>query len=1169
MYNFFTGKICRPQGYAKKIKLIMKITTTLFFISLMHAGASVFPQKITYRAANVPLSQFFTEIYKQTGYTVAWAPEKASRFSLITLNLDKTPLKQALESSLDGLSLDFTIGKNVVIIKKRDEKIAVERKIGDNLADEITVTGTIRDAKGSLLPGVNVSVTGTKLGTVTDNNGNFVLTVSEGSILRVTSIGFIGQSIKVTKENKTLKIILEEDVKQADEIVVTAFGRRERKEAVVGSVTSVKPADMKIPASNLTTALAGQAAGIIAYQPTGQPGQDNAQFFIRGVTTFGYKVDPLILIDNIELNTNDLARINVDDIASFSILKDASATALYGARGANGVILVSTKEGKVGKMTINGRIESSISQNTQSLELADPITYINLFNEATLTRNPTQPLPFNQDKINNTINTINKSPGYNPYVYPAVDWLSTLIKERTNTQRANVSVSGGGPLARYYVAGAYNLDHGNLRDDPMNNNSNNIRFENYQLRSNVNLTLTKTTEAILRFSGTYSAYKGPLTADGSFNSDIYNMALHTSPVLFPAFYPADAANAGTKHILFGAPPGTFGSTPFNNPYALLRRGHKTSTESRVLAQVEVNQKLDFIASGLNFHGIFETNRYSYFDSNLSYKPFYYNIGSYDRASDTYSLNWLNQKQGDAIEYLEYFPGSPIINTNTYIQANIDYNKQFGNHTLAGTLVLTQQQSTYSNASKLVDALPHRNLGMAGRLGYNYEGKYFAEINFGYNGSERFSEEHRFGFFPTIGGGWLISGEKFFTPLSKIINRMKLRSSYGLVGNDAISDRRFFYSSDVNLNGGGGAEFGTNRGYSRNGVAINNYPDPEVTWETSRQFNLALEITTLKNLNIIAEYYNYNRYNILQKRAYIPTTSGLEADIFANLGKANSRGVDLSMDYKTQLTSNLLVSGRGNLTLATDKYTYFEEPDYPEPWRKTIGHPIRSGFGYVAERLFVDDVEAQSSPTQVFSATGKSPRGGDIKYRDLNGDGIINERDQTFIGYPQVPQVVYGYGLSVQYKNFDVSAFFQGQARVSFFIDPNRVSPFVQSNQEYIYGNTQLLKAFAENHWSENNQEIYATYPRLGVNRNDIENNLQPSTWWLRNGSFLRLKSAEIGYSMPQSLTKKLGIQKCRIYANGLNLLTWSDFDLWDPELGGNGFAYPIQKVFNLGININL
>jgi len=1168
MYKIFTANIWRYWRYARKYLIIMKITSLILFVIAMHASARVYSQKITYKNSNASLSQLFAEINKQTGYNVVWPQDKVKNLPAMNMDFNNQDIDDVLNIVLKGTTLDFTIANKSVVIKLKKRAIPIQNVLPVEMPADITVTGTVRDSKGTPLPGANISVEGdAKRGTVTDNNGKFILDVKTGAIIRVSFIGFVAQKFTVSNDNKVFNVILVEDVKQADEVVVTAFGKKERREAIVGSVTTVKPADLKIPASNLTNALAGQAAGIIGYQPTGQPGQDNAQFFIRGVTTFGYKVDPLILIDNIELSTNDLARLQVDDIASFSILKDASATALYGARGANGVILVSTKSGKVGKPVINVRLENSVSKNTQSIEIADPITYMRLFNEATASRSPLLPPPFNEDKITNTLNTINQTRGYNQYVYPAVDWLKMLIKPSANTQRGNMSVSGGTPFAKYYVGGSYNLDHGNLREDIANNNSNNIKFTNYQLRSNVNLNLTKTTEVILRFSGSFSDYSGPQTTSGAFATDEYNLALHTSPVAFPAYFAPDSANRGVQHILFGKPnnPGV----PATNPYAELLRGYKTSSESRMSAQLELNQGLSFLTDGLNFHGIFNTNRYSYFDASYVYKPFYYTIGSYDKASDVYTLQWLNPNPGDAIEYLQYYGGTPVLQTQVYIQANLDYNKQLGDHNLSGTVIWTRQQTRNSNVSTLIDALPHRNLGLAGRAAYNFRSKYFAEFNFGYNGSERFSAEHRYGFFPTIGAGWLISGEKFFQPLSGIFDRLKIRGSYGLVGNDAISDRRFFYASNVNLNGGGYAVFGANAAYSHGGVSILNYADPNVTWETSRQANVALEMTLFRNLNITAEFYNYNRYNILQKRSYIPSTSGLEADIYANLGKANSKGIDLSVDYKRNIGKNWLISGRGNFTLAADKYTYYEEPNYPEPWRHMVGQPIRAGYGYIADRLFVDDAEAASSPTQIFSSGGKAPKGGDIKYHDLNGDGIIDERDKTFIGYPQVPQIVYGYGLSVQYKNFDVSAFFQGQAKVSFFIDPTRVSPFIASPDAYVYGDTQVLKQFADSHWSVENQDLYALYPRLGTTKSDVENNMQPSTWWLRNGAFMRLKSAELGYSLPGSVSKKLGIKNLRIYLNGLNLITWSSFKLWDPELGGNGFNYPIQKVYNIGLNVNL
>lgn len=1055
------------------------------------------------------------------------------------------------------------------------------------------VTGSVRDTAGKMMEGVTVTnLSRERVSTSTDRNGRFVLDVFAGDSLRFSYVGYVERRAVATSSSQVFEIIMLPAVIQAgDEVVVTAFGRKERKEAVVGSVTSIQPGELKIPASNLTTAMAGQIAGMIAYQRSGQPGQDNSSFFIRGVTTFGYKQDPLILIDNVELTADDLARLQVDDIASFSILKDASATALYGARGANGVILVSTKEGKDGKARINFRSEYSASQSTQTLELVNPVQYMELYNEATITRDPSTVVPFSPAKIQNTINAMNNAPGSNRYVYPAVDWLDLLFKKRATTQRNNLSVSGGGKVAKYYVAGSYNIDNGVLKRDVRNNNNNNIKFQNYQLRSNINVNLSNTTELIVRLSGNFNEYNGPITTDGSFASDLYNVAVHTSPVLFPAYYEPDAANANTQHILFGnvgigSAGITSNSIQYNNPYAALLRGHKNSSESRMSAQLELNQNFDFITKGLRFRGIFNTNRYSYFNSQNAYSPFYYNIATYDRAANEYSLLWLNPQPTGAnvaTEYLTYTPGITNINTFVYLQGALDYNRSFGDHTVSSSLIGTRQQTVYSNASDLQAALPYRNLGLAGRLTYSFARKYFIEGNFGYNGSERFSANHRFGFFPTIGASWVISNEKFWKgAISDIITRLKLRASHGLVGNDAIGAQRFFYISNVILNDGAWfkingvdryitnyAQFGSNNQYERKGVVIKNYENLDVTWETSRQTNFAAEFTLFKNFNFIAEYYTNYRYNILQERTSVPTTMGLEAPISANLGEVRSRGVDLSLDYKQSFASGLWLQSRANFTYSTNEYVKKEEPAYNEPWRYSVGQPINRYWGYLAERLFVDDVEAANAPVQSFSSNGRLPQGGDIKYKDMNGDGRIDYLDQVFIGYPTVPEIVYGFGISSGYKGFDLSAFFQGQDRVSFFIDPGRVSPFIQSPDPGIYGNTQVITEFANDHWTEANQNIYATYPRLGTSKNVIENNLQNSTWWLRNGAFLRLKSLELGYTIPANITKRAWMSNARIYLNGLNLLTWSAFKTWDPEQGGNGFAYPIQKVYNIGININL
>lgn len=1020
------------------------------------------------------------------------------------------------------------------------------------------LTGLVIDSLGKPLSGATISSLGKiTASTSTDQNGRFILSVATGDSIRISFIGYQEQTIRPGNKAGNITVQLMPAISGGEEVIVTAFGRRQRKEAVVGSVTTIEPGNLKIPSSNLTNALAGQVAGVIAYQRSGQPGVDNASFFVRGVTTFGYSASPLILIDNIELSASDLARVQVDDIASFSILKDASAAALYGARGANGVILVTTKSGQAGRAKVNLRVEQAISKPTRNVELADPITYMKLFNESITTRNPLSAPMFTPNQILNTQNTVNKTEGYNPYVYPAVDWMSVLFKKQTTTQRADFSVSGGNDLARYYIAGSYSRDNGILQVNPVNNFNSGMKFENYQLRSNVNVKLTKTTEAVVRLWGNFNDYTGPITsASNGLATDLYSKALHTSPVMFPAFYEPDSANRLTKHILFGNTFNT-GNLLTSNPYADLMYGYKNFAESRISAQFELNQNFGFLLKGLSFRGLFSTNRYSYFDLTRSYKPFYYNIASYEPKTDVYTLQWLNSAQGAAQEYLSYYPGAKTITTYLYMLGALDYNVNIGKHRINASLQSTREQRLNANELTLQNSLPYRNIGVAGRTTYSYDNRYFAEFNFGYNASERFSTQHRWGYFPTVGAGWVISNERFWNGrISEFITRLKLRGSYGLVGNDQIGSQRFFYMSNVTIGGGAGATFGTTNANTLNGAAITNYPNPGVTWETARKANLALEMTLLKNLNIVAEIYHEYRYNILMNRASIPTTSGLEAPVSANLGTAYAKGLDLSMDYKHNISKSLWLSARANLTISSSRYGRYEEPEYGDSWRYLAGQPINLRWGYIAERLFVDDKEAANSPRQLFG--GALPSGGDIKYRDVNKDGLIDEHDQVPMGLPTSPQIIYGFGFSSGYKNFDLSAFFQGLARESFYIDPYSTAPFVD--------NAQLLKAYANDHWSEENQNLYALWPRLSSFHNS--NNEQISSWWLRNGSFLRLKSLEIGYTFPKKLLDRIYFTNMRIYFSGLNLATFSSFKLWDPELGGNAFNYPVQKVYNVGINLN-
>jgi TonB-linked SusC/RagA family outer membrane protein len=1039
--------------------------------------------------------------------------------------------------------------------------------------ESISVKGIVSDTTATPIPGVTVTVSGNpKIGTQTDKDGHYTINVKSNATLIFSSVGFQKFTVAVNGQ-KNINVKLKSDV--LEEVVITAFGRKQLKEAVVGSVTTVSPKDLKIPASNLTTALAGRVAGIIAFQGSGQPGQDNAKFFIRGVTSFGFRQDPLILIDNVELSSNDLARLQVDDIENFSVLKDASATALYGARGANGVILVTTKRGKIGKPSISLRLENSISEPTKCLEIADPITYMKLYNEAMTTRNPLAVPRFDQNKIYNTEAAMRGDPGSNPYVYPAVDWFDLLFKKSASTHRANISANGGGDVATYYISGSYNIDNGILKTlDENVTDKNNVKLQNYQLRSNVDVKLSKTTKLSVMLWGNFTEYGGPLSGSG-FATDLYSRALHASPVLFPAFYPADQANVNTNHILFGNYPGGGANTVnYDNPYADMLRGFQTFSESRMSAQSELTQKLDFLIPGLNFQGLFSTNRYSYFDYSRVSNPFFYTAPEnlYNPQTNQYQLSWINQQTGDgrATEYLAYWPGQPKISTFVLLRGILDYNHTYGKHGLSGSLAFVRQQTLNPNAVNpatnqpdLQYTLPYRNLNYTGRLSYSFMNKYFLEVNAAYNGSERFSENHRFGLFPTIGASWVVSNESFWKGgISDVITRLKFRGSYGLVGNDAIGSQRFFYLSNVNLNGGNPAYFGYDNTSSKQGVSIISYPNPEVTWEKSRQANIAVEATLFKDLSITAEFYKQHRYDIVMPRASIPNTVGLEnqsvSPVTANIGVADSKGIDLNVNYKRNFGTDWWTSAMGNLTVTESKYISYEEPEYKEPGRYRTGQPINQFYGLIAERLFVDDKEAAASPTQIFEPGGKAPKGGDIKYRDVNGDGIISDRDIVPIGLPTTPGITYGFGFSAGYKSFDFSVFFSGNSRVSFFVNPLETSPFV--------GETQLLKGWADSHWSEENQDLYALYPRLGTDWSSLSNNTRASTWWLRNGSFLRVKSLEVGYSLPKKIVKKLKMSNFRIYLSGMNLFTLSSFDMWDPELE-QAFSYPIQKVFNMGVNV--
>lgn len=1012
---------------------------------------------------------------------------------------------------------------------------------GSVLAQSRVVKGTVMDEKGETLIGVPVFIKGTSQGTVTNIDGRYVLpNLSEKDTLVISYIGFARHEQPVGA-NEQIDVVLKSDLAELEEVQVVAF-QKQKKESVIGSITTIKPADLKQPNTNLTNSLAGRIAGVVSYQRSGEPGADNAEFFIRGVTSFGYKNSPLILLDGFEISSSDLARVEPDNVASFSIMKDATATSLYGSRGANGVIMVTTKQGKRGKAVIEARIETALAAPTMTNKFLGGVDYMNLYNQATRTRDPNAILLYSKDKIENTRN------GVNQYVFPNVDWYNELFKDYTMNTKANVNVNGGGEIARYYLSVAYTNETGLLNVDNMNNFNNNIDIDRYNIRANVDVDLTKTTVASVKLYSLFDRYNGP--ADSA--SNIFKEVMNANPVNFPKFFPKTEETAYLNHTLFG----NKGNGNYANPYADMVKGYKDEFTSTILSQFQIEQDFSFITEGLSARGMASIKTYSSYGSNRSFDPFYYAVQSYDPTANTYDLYQV--KEGT--EYLK----APVTHTNANSRAYFEvagmYNRSFEKHAVGALLVFTQEERLNTvQGNDVYASLPARNMGLAGRMTYAFDNRYFTEANFGYNGSERFAEKNRFGFFPSVGLGWSVSSEKFWEPLIPYVNQLKFKASYGKVGNDAIAkeEERFLYLSSVNLNDATrGYSWGQDFNNSYSGYTVNRYPNPEVTWEVADKLNVGFELGLWGKATIQADYFAEERNQIYMENKYVPSTMGLSAPIKSNIGQAKSSGIDGSMDYAHSFNKDLWLTGRANFTYARNEMVANGEPAYQYAYMSRIGQPLDQQWGLIAERLFVDEEDVRNSPVQTY---GNNYTAGDIKYKDVNNDGKIDDNDMVPIGFPKTPEIIYGFGLSAGYKNVDFSFFFQGSARSSFYIDPKAISPFVNERN--------ALEIIANDHWSDENPDPYAFWPRLSTET--IENNTQSSTWWLRDGSFLRLKSVELGYSLPNRFTDKIKIKDARFYVSGTNLLTFSKFKLWDPEMGGNGLGYPPQMIFNFGVHMAL
>ncbi len=1092
-------------------------------------------QTVTKAFRSVPLKTVLEEVERQTGYSILFENEDVDVSRPVTATFKDATLQTVLDTVLDK-SLRYTVkgGGKLVTISRRSPVSAPTAPNG-----EMTVAGTvISSADNQPIVGANIYVEGTNVGTTTDAGGNYKLTVpASAKTVTVSFLGYDTKKISVRDIHLFKLITLADASNKLEDVVVVGFGVQ-KKESLVGAVQSVKPSDLQTSSSNLSTSFSGKIAGVIAVQKSGEPGADGANFWIRGISTFGSGQSPLLILDGVEITNQMLNNIPPETIESFSVLKDATATALYGSRGANGVMIITTKNGRDSeKMTINLRAEFGASAPTRVPKVADGITYMETFNEARTTRGETP--YYSNEKIMGT------KLGLDPYVYPNVDWYDMLFKDCTFNQNFNFNMTGGAKKIDYFLNASVYNENGIMRKPEASKFDTNINAQKYLFQANVSADATKTTRVSLKMNTQLHYRHAPIQSV----SDLFAYAMTGMPCEFPATLPGEDSDT---FVRFGTN-NAWNSGFFTNPYAQLCRGYGDQFRGHFTSALTVSQNLDFITKGLSATGMATFYNRVYSAVYRSFTPFMYQLTDYN-IDEAGNYSYTSNSTNTGTTYLGTTRGKDGYRELAF-QAKIDYARTFGKHDVGATIVYMQKERNMNISDEQeYAALPYRQQGLAGRVTYGFDKRYLFEANFGYNGSENFAAGKRFGFFPSVAVGWVISNEPFWKGIKEQVSLFKLRASYGLVGNDVISKDyadRFPYLTTVDMGQGYDVYIGNNfeRKY---GPILSVYGNPNATWEESRKLDIGVEIGLFDSLNIIFDWFKEKRSGIFMQRTSLPSTFGMSGITpWANIGKVDNSGVDISVDYNKAFSKDLILSLRGTFTYAHNEIVEMDEPKYKWAYQYKAGHPINSIQCLIAEGLFRDEEDIASSPSQDIYATTYPIRPGDVKYRDLNDDKIIDDNDMCWTGNPTVPEIIYGFGFSLKYKGFDCSAFFQGQGKVSILM--YNYHPFATAATP----GSGLMQWIADEHWSEDDPNPKALYPRLSPLWNN--NNTKASTLYVRNGKMLRLKTAEIGYTY----------KKMRVYVSGTNLLTFAPFKYWDPEKGsGNGLGYPLQRTYNLGFQFN-
>ena len=1096
--------------------------------------------------SNSTLREVLKTIEKSSQFVFFYLDDAVNLERKVSIDSKNKNIEEILSELFEGTSCTYRISDRQIFISGKAPASTEQQQ------NKRKISGRVTDIKGEPLIGVNVTVDGDANGSITNMDGLYEIFVTKKSVvLKFTYIGFKTSEIRTNASTNIYDVTLEEQVNELEETVIVGYGTQ-RKISNIGAQSSMKMEDIKTPSASLTTTLAGRLAGVVAVQRTGEPGKDAADIWIRGISTPNTS-SPLVLVDGVERSFND---IDPEDIESLTTLKDASATAVYGVRGANGVILIKTKPGKVGKPTVSADYYESFTRFTKMVDLADGITYMNAANEAM--RNDGIATKYTEDQIHNTI------AGKDPYLYPNVDWLKEIFNDWGHNRRVNVNVRGGSEKVAYYASVSYFNETGmTVTDKNIDTYDSKMKYSRYNFTTNLNIDVTPTTKVEIGAQG----YLGEGNYPAISSADLYNAAMSISPVEYPKMFFVN----GEAFV-----PGTSTNNNFNNPYSqATRRGYDNLTKNQIYSNLRVTQDLDMLTKGLKLTAMYAFDVYNEIHVHQ------------DRAESTY--NFLDTSvpydmNGQPI-LQRIYEGSNVLsykqetsgNKKTYLEASLDYDRTFNDdHRVSALFLFNQQSKLLYPKGTLEDAIPYRMMGIAGRATYSWKDRYFAEFNIGYNGAENFSPKHRFGTFPAFGVGWVVSNEKFWQPLSKAVSFLKIRYTDGKVGNSEVSDRRFMYLDQMKENGDYGYKFGPNgtkwSGYETVNMAV------DLIWEESRKQDLGIDLKLFNDdLSIVFDLFKERRENILLKREHsIPSFLGYNTSApYGNIGIIENKGFDGTIEYNKRINKDWVIALRGNVTFNKDKWIQGELPEQKYEWMNQYGHNINGVKGYVAEGLFtqteIDDMARWESLSDANKAITPKPfasqfgtvKAGDIKYKDLNNDGQIDAYDQTYISRGDVPTTVYGFGFTVGWKDLSVGMMFQGVAGAERVLNGSSVNPFNGG------GGSGNLYSNIGDRWTEENPDQNAFYPRLsyGSETTSNINNFQKSTWWVRNMNFLRLKTLQISYNLPKPWVNKVHLKNAAVYVMGTNLFTLSRFKLWDPELNtDNGASYPNTTSYSVGIN---